>query len=118
MTIEEDFFAAATAGSPTIRLYPEILPQVVTLPAVTCTVVGGFDDMHMAGVENTGTRVFQVDAWASTRLSADNLIEDVQSRLLAATTFLVVGIDVSGAPRYEEETKRYRASKEFMVRFA
>jgi hypothetical protein len=42
---------------------------------------------------------------------------DIQGRLLAATSFLVVGIDVSGAPRYEEETRRYRASKEFTVRF-
>lgn len=119
MTIEEDFFAAATAGSPTIRLYPEVLPQEGSiLPAATFTVVGGFDDMHMGGVSNTGMRLFQVDAWASSRLSADNLMDGIQTRLLAATTFVVVGVDVSGAPRYEEETKRYRASKEFTVRFA
>lgn len=35
MTIEEDFFAAATAGSPSIRMYPEVMPQKLTLPAAT-----------------------------------------------------------------------------------
>ena len=119
MTIEEDFFAAATAGSPSLRLYPEVLPQDgAILPAATFTVVGGLDDMHMGGKSNTGMRLVQVDAWASSRLSADNLMDDIQSRLLTATTFVVVGIDVSGAPRYEDETKRYRASKEFSIRFA
>jgi hypothetical protein len=119
MTIEEDFFAAATAGSPTVRVYPEVLPQAGSiLPAATFTVVGGSDDMHLAGKSNTGFRLFQVDTWASSRLGADNLMDDIQTRILAAAAFVVVGIDVSGAPRYEEETKRYRASKEFTVRFA
>ena len=118
MTIEEDFFAAATAGSPTIRMYPEVMPQQPVLPAATFTVISGRDDMHIAGKSNTGERIFQVDAWASSRLGADTLMDDVQSRLLQATAFTIVAIDMSGAPRYEEETRRYRASKEFMVRFA
>ena len=117
MTIEEDFYAAMTAGSPTIRAYPEVLPELPTLPAATYTMVGGYDDMNMLGVENTGLRVVEVDAWASTRLGADSLMGDIQSRLLAATTFVVVDIQVSAAPRYEPETKRYRASKEFSIRF-
>lgn len=118
MTIEEDFFAAATAGSPSVRLYPEVMPQQPVLPAATFTVIAGRDDMHIAGKSNTGERIFQVDTWASSRLSADSLMDDIQSRLLAATAFGVVAIDMSGAPRYEEETRRYRASKEFTVRFA
>jgi len=117
MTIEEDFYAAMTSGSPSIRAYPEALPQKATLPAATYTMVGGYDDMNMTGIENTGSRVVQVDAWASSRLSADNLMGDIQTRLLAATTFVVVDIQISGAPRYESETDRYRASKEFTIRF-
>jgi hypothetical protein len=48
---------------------------------------------------------------------ADQLMADMQSLMLASTVFVVVAIDISGAERYEPDTKRYRASKEFTIRF-
>ena len=118
MTIEEDFYAAMTAGSPSIRAYPEIMPELVTLPAATYTVIGGEDRVNLQGIEGGGWRIFQVDVWASSRLGADNLMADIQTRLAAATTFALDGEPtISGAPRYEAETKRFRASKEFRICF-
>ena len=118
MTIEEDFFAAVTAGSPTILLYPEVMPEQPILPAATFTVVGGEDRLTIDGDIGSGWRVVQVDTYASTRLSADNLMANIQAKLAAATTFALDGDPtVSGAPRYESDTQRYRASKEFRICF-
>lgn len=118
MTIEEDFYAAMTAGSPSIRAYPEIMPEMPVLPAATYTVVGGEDRVNLDGLEGGGWRIFQVDTYASSRLSADSLMQDIQTRLAAASAFALDGEPtVSGAPRYEAETKRYRASKEFRICF-
>lgn len=98
-----------------MRVYPSVLPQKVTLPAATYFTIAGTDEMHLQGHAGLVRKVIQIDCWAGTRLAADELMEEVQSFMLAATAFSVNGISESGAEGYEADTQRYRASKEFII---
>lgn len=116
MTLREDVFAALTAGSPPIRAYPDVLPQVgVVLPVVTYSFIGGHDDWHLQGASGMRRRLLQVDSWAGTRLSADSVIDAVTALLEASTAFTVNGVSETGAGGYEEETQRFRGSREYVL---
>lgn len=116
MSLEEDVFAALTAGSPSpLRAYPEVMPQMVTLPAVTYTIVGGVHDFDLQGQTGLTRKVVQVDSWATTRSSAYAQIVEATSLMVQSTSFQVNGIAESEAARYEPDTKLYRESREFTV---
>lgn len=116
MTLREDIFAALTSGTPNIlRVYPDALPQKAILPAVTFFTVAGKNDFHLQGQSGLVTRIVQIDAWAGTALSADNIMATVEELMVASSDFQVNAIDVSGADPYEQETERYRASREFTL---
>jgi hypothetical protein len=116
MSLEEDVFAALTNGSPSpLRVYPEVLPQTVTLPAVTYTIVGGSYDFDLQGATGLGRIIVQIDAWSTTRSGANSTMAEAASLMLSATAFQVTVMDESGADRYEPDTKRYRESREFAV---
>ncbi len=116
MSLEEDVFSALTAGSPSpLRAYPEIMPQEVTLPAVTFTIVAGQHDFDLQGPTGLTRKFVQVDAWSRTRSGAYSTIVEATSLMVASTAFQVSGISESGADRYEPDTKLYRESREFTV---
>ena len=115
MSLAEDVFAALTGGTPAARAYPEVLPQMPVLPALTYRLIAGTDDFHLQGRSGLVIRLVQVDAWATTRMGADRAMADASVLMVASQAFQVNGIDVSGADTYEEETQRYRASREFSI---
>jgi hypothetical protein len=116
MSLEEDVFAALTAGSPSpLRAYPEVMPQMVVLPAVTYTIVGGTHDFDLDGPTGLTRKVVQIDSWATTRSSAYAQIVDATGLMVMSTAFQVTGIAESGAERYEPDTKLYRESREITV---
>lgn len=115
MSLEEDVFAALTSGSPSLRAYPEIVPEFVQVPVVTFTMIAGTEDFALDGPTGLVRRLVQIDSWATTRSSAYALITQAQGLMLASTAFAVNAISESGAPRYEPETRRYRESREFTL---
>jgi len=117
MTFEENIAAALTSGSPpAVCAYPEILPQKCVLPAVTYTIITGRYDFHLLGPSGTARHMVQVDCWAGTRLSADQLMDQSIIPLMCAYSgFSVAGIYENDAPRFEDDTRRYRASRDFVV---
>lgn len=115
MSLHEDVFRALSAGSPMPRVYPDVLPQMVTLPAIVFTVVGGVDDFHLEGLSGLLVRLVQVDAWAGTRISAEAMMADATAKMVGSGDFQVNAIDVAAVDGYEQETDRYRASREFTL---
>lgn len=115
MTLHEDVFSALSGGSPGNRVYPDVLPQMVVLPALVFSLVGGRDDFHLQGESGLLIRLVQVDAWAGTRLAAESLVNVATVGMVASAAFQVNAIDVTTVDGYEPETERYRASREYTV---
>ena len=116
MTIEEDVYAALTSGSPaSLRVYPDVLPQFPTYPALTYSVIAGTNDFDLQGPSGLIRRLVQVDAWATTRSGAVAAMNEAKILLLASSDFTIDGADVTGAERYDNETKLYRESYEFII---
>jgi uncharacterized protein DUF3168 len=125
VTISEDIFAALTATSPAIRVYVDVMPPQVVLPALVYSIIAGEDDVDLRGRSGSARYFVELDAWATTRLGADELMAEAETRMWAATTFQVGSSNISGGTyiggagveQFEAETGRYRASKEFSIRF-
>lgn len=116
MTIEEDVFKALTSGSPAaLRAYPDVLPQMPVLPALTYSVVAGTDEFDLQGPTGLVRRLVQIDSWSTTRSGAATQMREAQLLMLASSDFSVNGMDVAAAPAYEPETKLYRDSVEFII---
>lgn len=115
MSFSEDLFTTLSGGSPSARVYPDVMPQLAVLPALVYTLVAGQDDFHLEGLSGLQIRLVQVDAWAGTRLSADSLIADAATLMVASRLFQVNAINIPPVDDYEAETERYRASREFVV---
>lgn len=115
-SIEEDVFSALTSGSPSaLRVYPDTLPQMPVLPAMTYSIIAGEDDFDLEGPTELIRRLVQVDAWATTRSSVTSMMEEAKTLMLLSTEFTVNAINVAGAPGYEPDTKLYRSSYEFIL---
>lgn len=115
MSLRADIFTALTSGSPAARVYPDVLPQQVNMPAVTFFTVAGDNDFHLLGQSGLIRRIIQVDVWSTVAMAADALMADLEALMIASTDFQVNGIAASGADGYEAETQRYRVSREFTI---
>ena len=99
--------------TPASRIYPLVLPQKPTLPAVTFqrianARVNSFD--ACGGIDNPR---IQVDCWATTRKAARELAMEVKRVVEAATTFGAWLI--TDAEFYEDDVdpRLYRVSMDF-----
>lgn len=118
MTAEREMMRAtlAVADSP-CRWYPDEVDQNIEAPYGVYTVVSGFNDRHLKGDASTRQRVIQVDVYAKDPKRADNIMEWAEAQMDAATMFGVVDVNVSGAPGRDVETRLYRTSLEFTIRY-
>lgn len=63
------------------RIYPLVLPQDPTLPAVTYQTIGrSMEDVRGSGPRYAETRI-QIDCWAATYASAKSVAEQVRAAL-------------------------------------
>jgi len=67
------------------RVYPQVLPQGATLPAVVYTRIGGGGDYALAGEVSARRSTWQISVWASTYSAALSLAASVRSTLTAYT---------------------------------
>lgn len=117
MNVAEYVFAALANGAGGLRAHHNKLPRKgdsnYVLPMLVITGIAGHTEMHLRGDGGLRRYLVQVDAWATSRKGADDYMELARAKMLAATTFKVAAIDVSGAEGYDEEANLYRASLEF-----
>jgi hypothetical protein len=108
---------AALVGT---RIYPLIMPQNPTLPAVTYQKISGVVDYVMDGTSIKRPRI-QVDAWAKSYASARAVAEQVKAAFDRYTGTMggVGGVQVIGTwienetDLFEPDTGLYRVSLDF-----
>lgn len=113
--IEQTVYAALTTGSPLptaagIRVYPVMMPQNPTLPAITYSRVSGVPIVSLDGMSGLDCVRLQIDCWASTYLAAKNLATQVRTEMATLNALLL--LDVDG---YEPDEKVYRVTMDFSL---
>jgi hypothetical protein len=98
------------------RIYPMLLPQGATLPALTYQRVSGVQSYSHQGDSGLATVRMQVDCWGATYASAKAVAAQVKAALSGYTSS-AIGRCHLGAERdlYDPETGRYRVIIDFMV---
>lgn len=81
MEIEEAFTAYLKAQIPTIKLYPEEIPQGTTLPAVSYIKISDVKDHTLTGQSEVEQPVFQFTAFALTKAEARNAVNEIKAVL-------------------------------------
>lgn len=116
MTFEADLKThlqvAAVAAFVNDRIYPEIVPQGVAMPAITYSMLDGQPQNSLDGFTSGLSRYpVQIDCWANTKTAVNALALVVRDRMnVAASTFRSVLTNYPLIDDYEPDTKRYRRS--------
>lgn len=104
---------SAVSAVVSTRIYPMVLPQDVTLPAITYSRISGGQVNSMGGFSNLENPRVQVDVWAATYTAAKTLAALVHTAMGGATTYSAILI--SDMDLFEDDTKIYRVSMDFSV---
>lgn len=125
MTIDEALFTrlsthAGVAALVATRIYPILMPQNTTLPAITKQRISGPRVQSLVGSSGLAYPRYQVDAWASTYDGAKAVADQVRAALDGfrgyVGTVRIGGIRLIGDQElYEEETRTHRVSQDFSV---
>lgn len=105
--------SSAVSAVVSARIYPLVLPQDVTLPAITYVRISGGQVNSMGGYSGLENPRMQIDVWGATYTAAKTLAALVHAAMSAATTFSALLI--SDMDLYEDDTKIYRVSMDFSV---
>lgn len=103
--------AITVSSSVSTRIYPIILPQEVTYPAITYFKVIGIKENNLSGYSSMENSQIQIDCWTETYKEAKNLSTRVHSAMGAATAYSAILI--SDNDIYEDEVDVYRVSQSY-----
>jgi hypothetical protein len=95
------------------RCFPVVLPQNVTLPAVSYQRISGGQENSLKGSSNLENPRIQVDVWGTTYSAVKDLAAKVMAAMRAASTFKALVI--SDQDLFEDETETYRVSIDFSI---
>ncbi|RJP54169.1 MAG: DUF3168 domain-containing protein [Anaerolineaceae bacterium] len=117
--------STAVGGS---RIYPDILPQGVTLPSVVTNLITELTDYHMQGASGLAQVRIQVDCWALTQdIAVDlaNKVKDVLSAFAGTvlygssspqTSIVIQGIFADqGRDDYDSVSKLFTRRRDYFV---
>lgn len=104
------------------RMYPETLPQMPTLPAITYQVISEWRRPTMHGTDALPRTRVQVDCWAKTSLEARAIADAVKDAVdgfqgLMGSPGAEIGaiFAANSFSSYDPEAKMYRVSRDFVV---
>ena len=114
---------AATAGLTALvstRIYPDLMPQPPTLPAVVYQMISNVREERHGGQTGDARPRFQVTCWASTALAAAAVAVQVRLAVMAMSGTIaavaVIGAWNAGESRgYEPDTLRHFVAVDFFV---
>lgn len=108
------------AGLAGTRIYPSVLPQAPTFPAITYSTISAVRQNTMDGPDGLPSKRIQIDSWASTFSQALALADAIRERLdghlgvMGATE--VKGIFAAAERQlYESEPKLHRVSSDYII---
>ena len=102
------------------RIYPDLMPQSPTLPAVVYQMISNVREERHGGQTGDARPRFQITCWASTALAAAAVATQVRLAVMAMSgtvaAVVIVGVWNAGENRgYEPDTLRYYAAIDFFV---
>jgi hypothetical protein len=102
------------------RIYPTVLPQASTLPAITITQIDDMRNGTFAGPDGLPGTLLQLDLWAGTKASANALYEAVRAALdgmtgTAGDENVQSSSIESASDSYEESAKLHRIQVDLRV---
>ena len=107
---------ATLSGLVGVRLYPNILPQNPTMPAVTITIISGDRQSSNDGPGGLNGPRVQIDCWGTSYASADAVFEAIRKKLDGKKSGIILGAFMdSDRDFYEPEPKYYRRSADYFV---
>jgi hypothetical protein len=116
MSIEADLFArlgTLVAG----RVYPDVAPEGAALPYLTYQQVGGEIIGFIEGtLPSKRNGRFQISVWDTSRLSASELMRQVEASLVTSATLRALPMGAAVAT-YDEATQRRGARQFFSIWF-
>lgn len=99
------------------RIYPQVLPQGSTMPAIALTVIDEMPINALTG--DPATRLkrarVQVDCYAETYLKAHDVAMAVDNVISALSDPDLSAYRESSEDLYDDETQLYRVSSDFLV---
>jgi hypothetical protein len=112
---ENDIYTALASGSPLptsagVRVYPVLMPQGVTMPAIRYQRVGVVPTSSLDGDSGKDLVRFQIDCFAGTYAAVKALAVEVRAALTAIGALFVSDID-----GYEDDTKLYRETLDYSI---
>lgn len=125
MGIEADLYTRLTghAGLSALvatRVYPLVAPQDGTLPYVTYQRISGTVHHQFARTAVATQARYQFDVWAGSFLSAQTVMAQLRTALVALTgnTVTVHEVLLDGSrDEYEPETALFRASQDALITY-
>lgn len=95
------------------RIYPMIMPQNTTKPAMVYTVINDNDKQTISGCVSTTETLFQLDIYAESYSQAKTILAEVKSALY---TFDKYPSGLNSRDNYEEDTQLFRQLIQFTIR--
>ncbi len=113
--IEEELFAHLKTNVTSVdeRIYPLIMPQNCTKPALVYTVIFDGDEQTINGCVVCNNIRFQVDVYSESYAEAKTIKEEVKAALY---TFDAYPIDLYTMDGFEEEEELFRQIIDFRLR--
>lgn len=104
----------------TTRMYPAILPQNPTMPAITYQYISGASVISNDGPTGLENPTFQIDCWGSSYSQMDALFQAVRKRLNGAKgTFSTVEVQgiflVRKRDLYDNDAKLHRRTADYEI---
>lgn len=103
------------------RIYPEVLPQNPTLPAITYQDISMTSVQNLAGAAGMLMRRVQIDSFAATRVGvvalADAIRASLDGYIGTLTTTKVVIRHALERSEYDDETESYRQIQDYTVHY-
>jgi hypothetical protein len=119
--LEESIFAhlstvAALTTHVSTRIYPMMMPQNVTLPAISYQRISNAPQYSMSGPCGMDNPRIQVDVWTTGYGAAKAIGDQVRKAMNTATAFKAV--QLSDQDMFEPDLEIYRVSMDFSCWFA
>lgn len=119
MAIEGDLRTVLLPVAPN-RVFPDFAPgsalTVPVQPFVTYRQEGGKPFNYLDGVPQMRNGRFQINVWASSRLTAMSMIRQIEDLLRASPVLRAVTL-TGAAAVYDDPTKLYGAHQDFSIWF-
>lgn len=103
--------AITVASSVSTRIYPMILPQDCTYPALTYTRIGGGRVNDISGYSCLDNPVISIETWATSYSIAKTLSTKVHSAMNQATAFK--SLLISDVDDFNEDLRIYRIVQDY-----